>query len=77
MAKRIICKPAPELEIEINGGDIVLLRFDVRMMCELQELEGGITGLFERTYPEMAACIIYAAAKTTMKTTLMKMQGHL
>ena len=63
MAKKMICKPAPEIEICIDGGDSKLLRFDVQCLAELQETKGGITKLFKMPLPEQAALIVYAAGK--------------
>lgn len=64
MAKRIVCKPAPEIELEtLDGGDIVLLRFDVYCLAKLQEMDGGLSGMFKLSTPELCAAIIYSAAK--------------
>ena len=65
MRKVINCKPVPELEINIDGGDSVLLRFDVNAVMALQELEGGIAEVLKMKIPEMAATIIYAGAITS------------
>lgn len=62
MAKKMICKPAPELEIEFDGGESVLLRFDVLSIGELQEL-GDFKDLLAKGMPEIAAAIIYASGK--------------
>lgn len=64
MKKVLCCKPAPELEICVDGGDSVLLRFDISSVMALQEVEGGIMRLMEKPVPELAAIIIYAAAKS-------------
>jgi hypothetical protein len=63
MAKKMICKSAPEIELCIDGGDSVLLRFDVQCMTELQELEGGFKALFKMKMSEQAAQLVYAAGK--------------
>ncbi len=63
MAKKMICKLAPEIELCIDGGDSVLLRFDVQCLAELQEIKGGIKSLFKMTIPEQAAQLVYAAGK--------------
>lgn len=63
MAKKMVCKSAPEIEISIDGGDSVLLRFDVQCLAELQEVEGGIKELFKMSIPDQAALLVYAAAK--------------
>lgn len=61
--KRIVCKPAPELEIELSGGEVVLLRFDLNSLAELQEFEGGLNGVFKKSIVDIAALIVYASAK--------------
>ena len=63
MAKKMICKSAPEIEISIDGGESTLLRFDVQCLAELQEMKGGITKLFKMSLPEQAAAIVFAAGK--------------
>ena len=64
MAKKMICKSAPEIEISIDGGDeSVLLRFDVACLASLQEFEGGMKALFKMNIPEQAARLMYAAGK--------------
>ena len=63
MAKKMICKSAPEIEISIDGGDEKLLRFDVQCLAELQEIEGGLKALFKMPVPEQAAQLVYAAGK--------------
>lgn len=60
--KQIVCRPAPELEL-VSGGVTVLLRFDIFCISELQDLEGGLAGVLSQSTPQMAASIIYAAAK--------------
>lgn len=65
MAKKIICKPAPEIELSYQSGDEVknlLLRFDVQAAQVLQEEENGIENVFNKSYSEMCAALIYAAA---------------
>ena len=58
------CKSAPEIELQMDGGEAILLRFDVRCLNALQEMEGGLDGLFkDSSIPEMAAKVLYAAAK--------------
>ncbi len=64
MAKKIMtCKSAPEIELQFDGGDTVLLRFDIRCLSNIQELEGGLNAFFKMSFSEMAATIIYAAGK--------------
>lgn len=62
MKKVISCKPAPEIELDIDGGDSVLLRFDVNALIFLSEIDGGLEGLFKKTMPEMVATLIHAGA---------------
>ena len=63
MAKKMICKSAPEIEICIDGGDAKLLRFDVQCLAEIQEAGGGLQELFAKSIPEQAALLVYAAGK--------------
>lgn len=63
MAKKMVCKSAPEIEISIDGGDAILLRFDVQCLAELQEIKGGIKALFKMPISEQAATVLYAAGK--------------
>ena len=64
MAKKMICKSAPEIELCMeDGGASTLLRFDVQCLAELQEAAGGIMKLFKMPFPEQAAMVVYAAAK--------------
>lgn len=63
MAKKMICKSAPEIEISIDGGESKLLRFDVQCLAELQEMKGGIMKIFKMSLPEQAAAVVYAAGK--------------
>lgn len=64
MAKRIMtCKAAPEIELQFDGGEVILLRFDIRCLSNIQELEGGMEGFLKKTFTEMAAAILYAAGK--------------
>ena len=63
MAKKMVCKSAPEIEICIDGGDSKLLRFDVSCLATLQEIKGGLKSLFKMSIPEQAATLMYAAGK--------------
>lgn len=64
MKKIMQCKSAPEIELIMDGGEAILLRFDVRCLNALQEMDGGLEGLINGgNIPEMAAKIMYAAAK--------------
>lgn len=63
MAKKMVCKSAPEIEISIDGGEEKLLRFDVQCLAELQEIKGGVKALFKKSIPEQAAILVYAAGK--------------
>ena len=64
MAKKIMtCKAAPEIELQFDGGEAILLRFDIRCLTNLQELDGGLRELLNKGIAEMAAAIVYAAGK--------------
>lgn len=64
MAKKIMtCKAAPEIELQFDGGVFVLLRFDIRCLVNIQELEGGLKAFVKKGVAEMAAGIVYAAGK--------------
>ena len=66
MSKKVIaCRPAPEVELAFDGGDTVLLRFDVYAMMCLQEMaEDGLAKLLtESSTPELCALIIYAGGQ--------------
>lgn len=64
MKKVMQCKSAPEIELSIDGGASVLLRFDVQMFSNLQEdTKGGLKAFLKKSPAEMAALIIYAAGK--------------
>ena len=65
MAKKMMaCKAAPEIEIAIEGEEnSVLLRFDIQCISNIQELEGGLQGLMTMKFAEMAATLLFCAAK--------------
>lgn len=64
--KKIVCMPAPEIEIEC-GGESILLRFDVLSIAEMQSAPGGIETLMSLSIPEMAAAIVYYSGKNCNK----------
>lgn len=61
--KRIECKPTPEIELAFEEGESILLRFDISALMAIQELEGGLNNLMEKSVPEMCAVIMYGAGK--------------
>lgn len=64
MAKKIMtCKAAPEIELCFDGGEAILLRFDIRCLMALQELDGGLTEFVKKGMAETSAMIVYAAGK--------------
>ena len=64
MAKKVMtCKAAPEIELQFDGGEIILLRFDIRCLVNMQEVEGGLQEFMKKGIAEMAAAIVYAAGK--------------
>ena len=64
MAKKVMtCKAAPEIELQFDGGETILLRFDIRCLVNMQEVEGGLKEFLKKGIAEMAAAIVYAAGK--------------
>ena len=64
MSKKIItCKEAPEIEIQMDGGDTALLRFDINCLTNIQELDGGLEGFMKLNAAEMAAALVWCAGK--------------
>lgn len=64
MAKKVMtCKAAPEIELQFDGGETILLRFDIRCLVNMQEVEGGLKEFLKKGIAEMAATIVYAAGK--------------
>lgn len=65
MRKVIHCRPAPEIELEFEGGESISLRFDMRAVLAFQEYgEGGIADVIEGKINETDICarIIYAGS---------------
>ena len=64
MARKVMqCKSAPEIELCFDGGEVILLRFDIRCLVNIQEFKGGLAKFVKQSTAEMAASIIYAAGK--------------
>ena len=64
MAKKIMaCKEAPEIELQFDGGEAILLRFNIRCLANIQEMEGGLQAFLKKSVTGMAADLIYAAGK--------------
>lgn len=64
MAKKtMVCKTAPEIELCFDGGEAILLRFDIRCLANIQALDGGLAGFLKKGVAEMAASVVYAAGK--------------
>lgn len=64
MARKVIaCKPTPEIELEFEGGESILLRFDIRALMVIQEMEGGLNNLMNKSVSEICAVIMYGAGK--------------
>lgn len=64
MARKVMtCKAAPEIELCFDGGETVLLRFDIRCLSNIQEFEGGLAAFVKQGVAEIAASIVYAAGK--------------
>lgn len=64
MARKVMqCKSAPEIVLAFDGGEEILLRFDIRCLVNIQEFKGGLAKFVKQSTAEMAASIIYAAGK--------------
>lgn len=64
MARKVIsCKPAPEIALVFDGGEEILLRFNMNALMAIQELEGGLNNLMTKSIPEMCAVIMYGAGR--------------
>ena len=64
MARKVIsCKPTPEIELAFEGGESILLRFDISALMAIQEMEGGLNSLMSKSIPEMCVAIMYGAGK--------------
>ena len=64
MARKVIsCKPTPEIELAFEGGESIILRFDIRALMVIQEMEGGLDNLMSKSIPEACAAIMYGAGK--------------
>lgn len=61
--KKISCKPTPEIELEFEGGESILLRFDISALMVIQEMEGGLNNLMSKSIPEICAAVMYGAGK--------------
>ncbi len=62
MRKVIECKPVSEVELRFNGGESIILRFDVEALMTLQETEGDLGAALKKSPSEMCASILYAGA---------------
>ena len=64
MARKVMqCNSAPEIVLAFDGGEEILLRFDIRCLSAIQESEGGLKKFLKNSLPEMAAIIVYGAGK--------------
>lgn len=62
MRKVIECKPVSEVELRFNGGESILLRFDVEALITLQEIEGDLKAAMKKSPAELCVSILYAGA---------------
>ena len=44
----MVCKTAPEIELCFDGGEAILLRFDIRCLANIQALDGGFAGFLKK-----------------------------
>lgn len=63
MRKTMQCKPAPVIELVTSEGETIVLRFNVNMWANMQEIEGGLEALKTLSMPEICAVIVLAAGK--------------
>ena len=63
MKKVMQCKSAPEIELCMEDGTSVLFRFNMQMLANVQEVEGGFKDFLKKSPAEMTALILYAAGK--------------
>ena len=63
MKKVMQCKSAPEIELCMEDGTKVLFRFNMQMLANVQEFEGGFKDFLKKSPAEMTALILYAAGK--------------
>lgn len=64
MRKVIHCRPAPEIELEFEGGESISLRFDMRAVMIFQDCGDGIDDVIKGNVTEADICarIIYAGS---------------
>ena len=68
MARKVMqCKSAPEIVLQFDGGEEILLRFDIRCLASIQEHKGGFQNFMKKSLSEMAAVIVYGAGKDINK----------
>ena len=64
MKKRINCKQVAEIELQFDDDKTLALKFDMRAIYSLTELDGGLEGFVaDSRIPEQCAKIIYIGAK--------------
>ncbi|SHN04172.1 hypothetical protein SAMN02746066_04563 [Anaerosporobacter mobilis DSM 15930] len=62
MKKKIMCKPATELELEFSGGDKLYMKFDVKALMHLSEVMNVNDIKTSENIPEICANIVYASS---------------
>lgn len=62
MKKKIMCKPASEIELDFGGGDTLYMKFDVKALMHLNELMDVKNINTESNIPEICSNIVYASS---------------
>lgn len=62
MRKKIMCKPATELELEFGGGESLYMKFDVKALMHLSEAMDINDIKTGENIPEICANIVYASS---------------
>jgi len=64
MKKIIACRPVNEIELVLQGGESVSLRFDIEALMEFNNLDGGLVSLLEKdlSLTDMCIKIVYTSA---------------
>lgn len=62
MKKKIMCKPATELELEFSDGESLCMKFDVKALMHLSETMDVNDIKASENIPDICANIVYASS---------------